>query len=119
MAARAMTTPVSIIADAIENRDINAVKKLKGIGARKAEMIISELHGKVGKYALLRIEERGQAEKIEDFKKQVENVLVKQLGHSRTEAATMVSEALKRNSQVSTPEELFEEVYRGQKEGSK
>ena len=115
MAARAMAVPVSVIAGAIEERDVPTVKKLKGIGERKAEMIISELHGKVGKYALLRETERGVAEKIEDFKKQVENVLVKQLGHSRVEAANLITEAIKRNPHVATPEELFEEVYRGQK----
>jgi len=115
MAARAMAVPVSVIAGAIEDRDVPTVKKLKGIGERKAEMIISELHGKVGKYALLRETERGVAEKIEDFKKQVENVLVKQLGHSRVEAANLITEAIKRNPHVATPEELFEEVYRGQK----
>ena len=119
MAARAMAVPVSVIAGAIEDRDVPTVKKLKGIGERKAEMIISELHGKVGKYALLREAEGGVAEKIQDFKKQVENVLVKQLGHSRVEAANLIAEAIKRNPHVVTPEELFEEVYRGQKEGSR
>jgi Holliday junction DNA helicase RuvA len=118
MAARAMAVPVSVIAGAIEERDVPTIKKLKGIGERKAEMIISELHGKVGKYALLRETERGVAEKIEDFKKQVENVLVKQLGHSRVEAANLITEAIKRNPHVATPEELFEEVYRGQKANS-
>jgi Holliday junction DNA helicase RuvA len=115
MAARAMAVPVSVIAGAIEERDVPTIKKLKGIGERKAEMIISELHGKVGKYALLREAELGTVEKIEDFKKQVENVLVKQLGHSRVEAANLITEAIKRNPHVATPEELFEEVYRGQK----
>jgi len=115
MAARAMAVPVSVIAGAIEDRDVSTVKKLKGIGERKAEMIISELHGKVGKYALLREAERGAVETMEDFKKQVENVLVKQLGHSRIEAANLIAEAIKRNPNVVTPEELFEEVYRGQK----
>jgi Holliday junction DNA helicase RuvA len=115
MAARAMTAPVSVIAGAIEDRDVSAVKKLKGIGERKAEMIISELHGKVGKYALLRETAKSTDEKIEDFKKQVENVLVKQLGHSRMEAANLIADAIKRNPNVVTPEELFEEVYRGQK----
>ncbi len=117
MAARAMTVPVSVIASAIEERDVSTIKKLRGIGQRKAEMIISELHGKVGKYALLRYVERNAVEKIEDFKKQVENVLVKQLGHSRNEALSLIAEAVKRNPEVSTPEELFEEVYRGQKVG--
>jgi Holliday junction DNA helicase RuvA len=116
MASRAMVLPVQLIATAIEERNVETIKKLKGIGKRKAEMIISELNGKVAKYALLREGDRYLVEKTEDFKKQVEDVLVKQLGHSRSEAVKMVSEALKRNPQLETPEELFEEVYRGQKE---
>jgi Holliday junction DNA helicase RuvA len=119
MAARLMTMPVSVIARAIEERDVATVKKLKGVGTRKAEMIISELNGKVGKYALMREGERPIVEKIEDFRKQVEDVLVKQLGHSRTEAAVLVADAIKRNPAVATPEELFEEVYRGQREPAK
>jgi Holliday junction DNA helicase RuvA len=119
MAARSMTMPVSLIARAIEERDVAMLRKLKGVGARKAEMIISELHGKVGKYALMREGERPAADTIEDFRKQVEEVLVKQLGHSRAEAAAMVIEAVKRNPAAATPEDLFEEVYRGQKEHSR
>jgi Holliday junction DNA helicase RuvA len=118
MAARAMSVPVSVIAGAIEDRDVATVKKLKGIGTRKAEMIISELHGKVGKYALMMHEGQRPAASLADFSKQVEDVLVKQLGHSRAEAVRMVADALKRNSAAATPEELFEEVYRGQKEHS-
>ncbi|MCX5904837.1 MAG: helix-hairpin-helix domain-containing protein [Proteobacteria bacterium] len=119
MAARSMTMPVSLIARAIEERDVAMLRKLKGVGARKAEMIISELNGKVGKYALMREGQRPAADKIEDFRKQVEEVLVKQLGHSRAEAAAMVTEAVKRNPAAATPEDLFEEVYRGQKEHSR
>jgi Holliday junction DNA helicase RuvA len=51
-----------------------------------------------------------------DFKKQVEDVLVKDLGHKLSEAQRLVKEAMLRNPNISTPEELFEEVYRGQKE---
>jgi Holliday junction DNA helicase RuvA len=119
MAARSMTMPVSLIARAIEERDVAMLRKLKGVGGRKAEMIISELHGKVGKYALMREGERPAADTIDDFRKQVEEVLVKQLGHSRAEAAAMVIEAVKRNPAAATPEDLFEEVYRGQKEHSR
>lgn len=119
MAARSMTMPVSVIARAIEERDVAMLRKLKGVGARKAEMIISELNGKVGKYALMREGQRPAADTIEDFRKQVEEVLVKQLGHSRAEAAAMVIEAVKRNPAAATPEDLFEEVYRGQKEHSR
>ena len=53
---------------------------------------------------------------VVDFKKQVEEVLVKDLGHKLSEAQRLVKEAMLRNPNISTPEELFEEVYRGQKE---
>jgi Holliday junction DNA helicase RuvA len=49
------------------------------------------------------------------LRKQVEEVLVKDLGHKVSEAQRLVSEAMLRNPSISTPEELFEEVYRGQK----
>jgi Holliday junction DNA helicase RuvA len=115
MASRAMTLPVPIIARAIEDRDIETIRKLKGIGKRKADMIVSELNGKVGKYALMKEEERKAVKISADFSKQVTNVLVKQLGHNRTEADKMVADALQRKPDAATPEELFEEVYRGTK----
>jgi Holliday junction DNA helicase RuvA len=43
---------------------------------------------------------------------------VKDLGHKLSEAQRLVKEAMQRNPNISTPEELFEEVYRGQKEVS-
>jgi Holliday junction DNA helicase RuvA len=115
MASRALTLPVPVIASAVEDRNIENIMKLKGIGRRKADMIVSELNGKVGKYALMRQTERGVVSRTDDFSKQVVDVLVKQLGHNRTESLKMVSEALKRKPEVATPEELFEEVYRGTK----
>jgi len=42
--------------------------------------------------------------------------LVKDLGHRLSEAQRLVKEAMLRNPNISSPEELFEEVYRGQKE---
>jgi Holliday junction DNA helicase RuvA len=51
----------------------------------------------------------------EDFKGEVVAVLVEQLGHTRSEAQRMVQAALIRRPEVKTAEELFEEVYRGEK----
>ena len=117
-AARALTLPVAVIARAIEERDVPTIMKLKGVGRRKADMMISELNGKVGKYALMRENEQPFIPPPGDFSKQVIDVLVKQLGHNRSEAARMVEEALKRKPEAQTPEELFEEVYRGTKSSS-
>jgi Holliday junction DNA helicase RuvA len=55
-------------------------------------------------------------EAAEDFRKEVEDVLVTQLGHKHMEARKLIEEALKRNPRISSSEELFEEVYRGQRQ---
>jgi Holliday junction DNA helicase RuvA len=112
-AIRALTKPIREIARSIERKDTRALKELKGIGERKAEKIIASLKGKVAKYALMQ-EVEVAAEVTEDFKKEVENVLVNQLGHKLMEARVMIEEAMKRNPRIASSEELFEEVYRGQ-----
>lgn len=114
-AVKALALPIARIAKAIEERDSKTLEKLKGIGKRTADKIIATLQGKVGKFALMREDEVPPAIEIEDFKKQVEEVLVKDLGHKLSEAQRLVREALLRNPNISTPEELFEEVYRGHK----
>jgi Holliday junction DNA helicase RuvA len=39
---------------------------------------------------------------------------MEQLGHRRSAARTMIEEAFKRNPGISTPEQLFDEVYKGE-----
>jgi len=114
-AARAFVAPVSKIARAIEERDSKTLESLKGIGRRTADKIIATLQGKVGKFALMREDQIPGDVEVVDLKKQVEEVLVKDLGHKSSEAQRLVQEAMLRNPNISTPEELFEEVYRGQK----
>ncbi len=114
-AAKALVLPIPKIAKAIEERDSKVLESLKGIGKRTADKIIATLHGKVGKFALMREDQIPVEVEVVDFKKQVEEVLVKDLGHKLGEAQRLVREAMARNPNISTPEELFEEVYRGQK----
>lgn len=113
-AVRALMRPVREIAGSIEEKDTRALRQLKGIGERKAEKIIATLKGKVAKYALMP-EVEMPVEAVEDFRKEVEEVLVTQLGHKVPEARKLIEEATKRNPRISSSEELFEEVYRGQK----
>jgi Holliday junction DNA helicase RuvA len=113
-AIKALIRPVGDIARFIEGKDSKALRQLKGIGERKAEKIIATLKGKVAMYALMpKIEVT--AEIAEDFRKEVEDVLITQLGHKLTEAREMIEEAMRRNPRIASSEELFEEVYRGQK----
>jgi len=113
-AIRAITIPIREIAKYIEEKDIKGLRQLKGIGERKAEKIVATLKGRVAKYALLP-EKEEIVRTIRDFRKEVEDVLVNQLGHKIHEARQMIVDALERNPKISSSEELFEEVYRGQK----
>jgi len=117
-AVKALSIPVREVAGAIENRDVQSLARLKGIGARTAQKIVATLEGKMGKFALIRKEEKREIEVVEDFSEQVYEVLVKQLGHRTADAKRMIAAALKRNQEIATPEELFEEVYRGEQKAS-
>lgn len=114
-AVKALNIPIYEIASAIESKDANKLKQLKGIGARTAEKIIATLKGKVDKFALTTSDEPEKIQIAEDISTQMLNVLVSQLGHKGNDAKRMIAEAVKRNKNISTFEELFEEVYRGTK----
>jgi len=113
-AVKAMTIPVGEIARAIETKDQAALKKLKGIGSRTAQKIIATLCGKMERFALpTETATRRMAVDGETVDAVIE-VLVSQLGHKVSDARRLVAEALDRNRAIITPEELFEEVYRGE-----
>lgn len=110
-AVKALNIPVREIARAIELKDIDRLRQLKGIGSRTAQKIIATLHGKMEKFALIRKTKKKEVTIGENFLMQVQDVLINQLGYRVVEAKRMITEAMKRNSTISTPEELFEEVY--------
>jgi holliday junction DNA helicase RuvA len=113
-AVKALSQPVREIARAIEDRNIGILKRLNGIGERTAQKIIVTLRGKMGKFALIRENEPALPVSPCDFVDTVMSVLVEQLGHRPSEARQMVDAALKRNPAIANPEDLFEEVYRGE-----
>jgi len=117
LAIKALSKSAREIARFIEEKSVKDLKQLKGIGERKAEKIIAALKGKAAKYALIPDIEAPQHHEIaEDFKAEVESVLVMQLGHKLMEARKLIDEAMKRRPAIASSEELFEEVYRGQKQ---
>ena len=99
--------------------DLERLKQLKGIGLRSAQKIIATLQGKVGKFTLIRETQMPDQPEPADFTQPVMDVLVGQLGHKPAEARHLIVMALKRNSTITTPEALFEEVYRGEKVSAK
>ncbi len=122
VAARSLTVSVADLATAIARQDEKYLRRLPGIGPQKAKNIVAQLQGKVAKFALMKepgaaepelVPETTQAE--EGVRSVVWEVLVKQLGHRPSEAAQLVTEALRRRPGIQTPEELFDEIYRGRK----
>ena len=94
--------------------------RLPGIGPQKAKNIVAQLQAKVAKYALAQPEAPEQpatraATPPDDdsVRNMVFDVLVKQLGHRPSEAAQLITAALGRRPGIATPEELFDEIYRG------
>lgn len=113
-AVKALTIPVRDIARFIETRDVAGLKRLKGIGERTAQKIIATLNGKMEKFALIRKADQVEIPVVEDITQPVYDVLVSQLGHRPADARQMIREAFERNNAITTPEALFDEVYRGE-----
>ncbi len=116
-ALRALTLPIPVIAQAIDEGDLTLLKSLPGIGEQRAKEIVAKLQGKVGKYALIQAKALAPASPdaaqtaLED---EAVAILV-QLEYKKAEAKQMVRDALERNPKVKTAEALLNEVYRQQR----
>jgi Holliday junction DNA helicase RuvA len=116
-AAKALTLPVAEIARAVEEGDMRALRRLKGIGERTASKIVASLAGKLQRYLeVLPAATRSEGGAVrEAIAQRVLEVLVEQLGHRPPDARRMIAEAFQRNAAIGSPEELFDEVYRGER----
>ncbi|MFH1777368.1 MAG: Holliday junction branch migration protein RuvA [Candidatus Omnitrophota bacterium] len=111
-AIRAFTMPVSQIARAIDNGDVNFLKRLPGIGEQRAREVIAKLQGKIGKYGLIK-DELSNAEKSSDINIREEALaILMQLQYKRAEAQTMIEKAFLRAPEAASAEEILNEVYR-------
>lgn len=121
VAARALAAPVSEVAAAIARQDERYLRSLPGIGPQKAKNIVAQLHGKVAKWALLRepapeppaVPAASAMPVADGVRDLVWEVLVRQLGHRPAEASQLIAEAFRRRPDLTTAEELFDEIYRG------
>ena len=115
-AVRALKMPISMIARAIDMADVPFLKSLPGIGEQRAREIVAKLQGKVGKFALIQ-DTRTGAEGFtlkHGIEEEAMGVLL-QLQYKKFEAKNMLDEALKRNPDVETAEDLLNEVYKQRK----
>ncbi len=122
VAARALAMPVGELASAIARQDEKFLRGLPGIGPQKAKNIVAQLQNKVAKFALARpgapVEPVAAAPAPVDadgLRELVWEIMVKQLGHRPSEASQLITDALRRRPSVTSPEELFDEIYRGER----
>ena len=119
VAARALAAPVAELAAAIARQDEKYLRALPGVGPQKAKNIVAQLASKVAKFALAAAPAAPAApapavsRDAEGLRDLVWDVLVKQLGHRPSEASQLITDALRRRPSIATPEELFDEIYRG------
>ena len=112
-AVRALKMPISMIARAIDMADVPFLKSLPGIGEQRAREIVAKLQGKVGKFGLIQ-DTRTGAEALaanRGIEEEAMGVLL-QLEYKKFEAKSMLDDALKRNPEIKTAEELLNEVYK-------
>ena len=113
-AVRALNKPISVIAQGIDAGDLSLLKSLPGIGEQRAKEIIAKLQGKVGKFGLIQDSAKGAVvlhKGKEDIENEAMDVLL-QLQYKKFEAKNMIDEALRRNPEIKTAEDLLNEVYR-------
>ena len=121
VAARALAAPVAELAAAIARQDEKYLRALPGIGPQKAKNIVAQLQAKVAKFALavagaVAAPVAGAVVPVDadGLREMVWEILVKQLGHRPSEASQLITDALRRRPDLDSPEELFDEIYRGQ-----
>ncbi len=111
-ALKCLVRPLNEIAQAIERGDTAFLQELPYVGAKTAERIITELRGKMAKFALSRSNQPLSVEKdsVAELKAEARQVLT-QLEYSRAEAERVVNEIFARHKSVKTIEEFLRQVF--------
>jgi holliday junction DNA helicase RuvA len=111
-ALKCLVQPLNEIARAIERGDTAFLQELPHIGAKTAERIVTELKGKMTKFALAHSTQPLSVEKesVSELKEEALAVLL-QLEYSRAEAHRMVDDIFAKHKNVKTTEEFLRRVF--------
>jgi Holliday junction DNA helicase RuvA len=114
-ALKCLVRPMNEIALAIEHGDTTFLKDLPYIGAKTAERVVTELRGKMAKFALAHSEEPLSIEKesIAEVKAEALQAL-EQLGYSRNEAQRLVAEIFSQHQGLKDVEDFLRRVFEQQ-----
>jgi Holliday junction DNA helicase RuvA len=111
-ALKCLVRPLNEIALAIEQGDTAFLKGLPYIGPKIAERIVTELRGKMAKFALARTEQplTIEEEPVSQLKAEALAVL-EQLEYSRSEAERMTNEIFAKYKNLKSTEEFLRKVF--------
>jgi len=117
-ALRAMVRPVREVATAIEEQDAKSLAGLPGVGPALAERIIAKLRRKMPKFALLVAREEPLAEDMDtDVVRETYEVL-RQLGHSESDARRQVDAVLAKKKKFSDVQSMLTAIYESHRPGA-
>ncbi len=108
---KSLAMPVGRIADAVENGDEKFLATLPGIGKRMAQVIIAELKGKLGRFAVSAGGEEKPQPSFKVFQTEALEILIA-WGEKRAEAMELIELACRKHPEIQTAEELVPLVYR-------
>lgn len=117
-ALKCLIRPINEIAQAIERGDARFLQELPGIGPKMAERIVTELRGKMTKFALAPSEAPLSVERETDAELRQEAVQVlEQLEYTRGEAQRMVADIFARHKHLKSVEEFLQHVFEQKQAG--
>ncbi len=111
-ALKCLVRPLNEIALAIERGDTAFLEELPFVGSKTAERIVTELRGKMAKFALARADQplSIERESLGELKEEALAVLG-QLEYSRAEAQRMVEEIFTKHKNVKNTEDFLRKVF--------
>ncbi|HVA01089.1 MAG TPA: Holliday junction branch migration protein RuvA [Terriglobia bacterium] len=119
-ALKCLVRPLNEIALAIERGDTQFLKEMPYIGTKTAERIVTDLRGKMAKFALARSEQplSIEPESISELRIEAVQVLL-QLEYSRSEAERMATEIFAKYKNLKSTEEFLRKVFEQRQETTK
>jgi Holliday junction DNA helicase RuvA len=111
-ALKCLIRPINEIAGAIERGDSAFLRGLPSVGPKIAERLITELHGKMAKFALAPAEEplSVEDEPVARLRDEAMQAL-EQLEFSHAEAQRMVAQIFSQNKNLKSLEEFLRKVF--------
>jgi Holliday junction DNA helicase RuvA len=112
-ALRAMVRPVQDVARAIEQQDTKVIATLPGIGPATAERIVAKLRRRMPKFALMvtATGDLGESESVERSVVDETFQILLSLGHSESDARTLLEAPLATKAKYKDVESLLQAVY--------